>query len=141
LRIHPLKFPGSFLNSQLESGLRFAQCVFVGALFGHVARDFAEAAKLSVSLIDCGDDDVAPETCPVLSDSPALVFDAALLRSFFEFKTWFVEGNVFGWIKNGDVLANRLVSGIALKPLGTGVPGEDGPIDIQQENGVFLNFL
>src|SRR3954469_927742 len=77
-----MEMPGQslplFVLKSKQPRRQFPDCRFSGSALSQVPRDLGVADQLSGVVFDCGNDDVGPESRPVLAPPPSLVFDAAV---------------------------------------------------------------
>src|SRR5262249_35636650 len=107
---------------------------------GHVARDFQETVKVPGKITPGGDDHVGPEASSVLSQTPAFIFEAALLDRYlqFMFRPAFLNG--FFGIELREVLANDFVGPVPFDALRTGIPAHHLSPAVQHDDGIILNL-
>jgi hypothetical protein len=85
-------------------------------------------------------DGLTPEPCPVLAHLPAHAVRPALVQCRFEFVFGLAVANVFGREEPGEVLPHDLVNPVAEQALRTGVPADQLPTRLDQEEGVLLRL-
>ena len=85
-------------------------------------------------------DGLTPEPCAVLPHLPAHAVRPALVGGHVEFVFGLAVANVFGREEAGEVLPDDLVGPVAEQALRTGVPAEQLPARLDQEDGVLLRF-
>src|SRR2546430_1982663 len=88
-----------------------------------------------------GDDYVRPEAAAVLSDPPALLFDAPFGTGDFEIVLRLTILLVLGRIEEREMLADDLVRPVALDALRAVVPAGHIAVRIEHEDGVILHAV
>ena len=76
------------------------------AALAQVARDLGEAPQLSVLVVERRDHDVGPEPRAVLTNPPALVFDASVLDRGVERHCGLPRAMDFAGVEDGECLPN-----------------------------------
>ena len=79
-----------------------------------------------------GDHDVGPELRAVLADPPALVLEAAVGGGDGQLAVGQAASTVVLRVEGREVPADDLVGGVALQPLGAGVPGDDVAVGVER---------
>src|SRR5579859_750190 len=110
-------------------------------LGGHVAGHLGEPGQPPSRVPECGDRHRGPKLRAILAYAPALVLQRARLRGEVEVEGGDPVGLGFGPVEDGEVSADDLVLFVALDSPGPGVPADDGPTRVEQENGVFANAV
>ena len=113
---------GHPLDEQTKALLALPQRVLRLLALGQVAGDLGKADQFARLIADGVDDDVGPETGPVLAHPPALRFEAALLGCRLQSPAWHTCRPVGLRVKGGEMLTDDLVTGIALEALRARVP-------------------
>src|SRR6185295_10545559 len=98
---------------------------FVTLSLGKVARDLGESHEGAARVANGRNHDVGPELRSVLPNPPALVFEAAETLGTLQLELTFARSNIRFRVKSRKVLADDLLGGVALEPLGAGIPGGD----------------
>src|SRR5690606_17044213 len=107
------------------------------APLGYVAGHLGVADQLAGGLVvDGADHHRGPEALPVLAQAPALLLEAPVGRGIRERRLRLAGEAVFLGIEGGEVLAEDLVGGVALEPLGAGVPADHAPLVIHHVDRV-----
>ena len=104
-----------------------------------IARDLREPDQSPVVIANGGDHHVGPETRAVLPDAPALVFEPAVARRSFQLPLALARPDILLGIEAREVLADDLVGGVALEPLGARVPRRHVAGRVENEDGVVLH--
>ena len=108
---------------------------------GVVPGDLAEADQLTVAIPDRRDRHVRPEARPVLADPPPLFLVAALAQCDLELVLRMPLHLLLRRVEDPEVLADDLLGGPALAPLGPGVPADDVTLGVEHEDRVVLHRL
>src|SRR4249919_1095609 len=80
-------------------------------------------------------EDTSPKGCTVLSHTPPDMLGPAFLGSQFQQHLREIGLPVLGHIKKAEILTYDLPDGISFDPFHSLVPGEDGPILVEQDDG------
>src|SRR6185312_9200649 len=119
---HEERVVGHARHEQAELALALAHGLLRHAALGDVARHLGEAFEHAVLVPDRVDDDRGPEAAAILAHPPAFGLIAPLAGGGVEDTRREPLGAVFGRIKPREMMTDDLVGGVALEPLGAGVP-------------------
>jgi hypothetical protein len=106
-----------------------------------VAGDLREADVVAVRVVYRGDHDVGPELRPVLADPPALLLVVTIAQRPGELLLGVAPVLLRLRVERTEVPADDLLLGVALDPLGSGVPALDQALRGEHEDRVVLDLL
>ncbi len=127
---------GHPLHQQPQLVLAFAQLPLRLAPFGQITGDLGETHQLARGIADGVDDHVRPEAAAVLADPPTLPFEATLLERDAQRRGRQIDGAIFIGVELREVLTDDLLGGVALEPLGAGVPAAHHPLGVEHVDGI-----
>src|SRR5579872_4702030 len=146
LRRQFLQFQGSqldlalrvqqFCHTASEFFVELSRTLFQCTPFGQVASYLGEATQFPLLVAERRDHYIRPKSRSILPDAQSLVGEPSFLSSHLQFPVRPPALARFGGIKHGKMLADDLVSLVALDPLRSLVPGRDPAILVQQEDGI-----
>src|SRR6185295_1553135 len=87
------------------------------------------------------DNYVCPDARPVLAQAPAFFLIDAGSGGDFQLSRRLSAIQILLRIKDREMLSDDLVGGVALDPLGAGVPGSDVSPGVEHEDGVVPDAL
>src|SRR5439155_6286819 len=93
-----------------------------------------EAHQHPLRVANRRDHHVGPEARAVLAQPPAFVFELAISDRPLELPLRLSLGHVLRGIEAGEVPAENLLPTIAVGPFGPGVPADDPPLAIDQDD-------
>ena len=108
---------------------------------GHVSCDFSKPLQAAAFFEYGGNLNVGPNLLSVLAHPPALLICMTLLHGRPEFLFGLTLRNGFRRIEAGKVLADDLVSLVALDALRAFVPADDVPLGAKHEDRTILYTL
>ncbi len=126
------------LNQRLA---RFFKLLLGFLSLGDIPRDFRISEQRTVGIADGVDDDVGPESRPVLTDAPAFLFEASLARGRLEGALWLAGFPILVGIEHREMLADGLVREVALDPLRAQVPVAHAAVAVEHVDGVVGDAL
>ena len=106
---------------------------------GQIARDLGESDERASFVSERGDDDVGPESGPVLPDAPPFVLDPPLGRRLGQQPGRPPVLPVLPGVKEVDRLAEDLLPLIPLDQRRPGVPGRHPPVAVEHEDRVITD--
>ena len=129
------------LDEQAKALLALAQQLFLATALCQIARDLGEAAHLAFGIVQRRDRHARPEQAAVLAHTPALVLDTAFLRGEFELALRPAALQGILRIEHREMLSQDFGGAVSLDALGAGIPADDLPFAVEQENRIVLHAL
>ena len=129
------------LHEDTKSLLALAQLGLRHLALGQVARHLGIADDFAPIVSDRVDQHVHPDSRAVLAHAPALVLEAPGRGGGRQGAARQPRRLILVGVKDGEMLADDLIGGIALEATRAGVPRGDDAIGVQHEHGIIRDRL